>query len=72
MLERHCADVGRDPAEIERSVNVRLAAGDDPQTLQPAIEAWTAAGVDVCIVGLGVPHSPAVLAPLAEALAPLA
>jgi F420-dependent oxidoreductase-like protein len=72
VLEQHCADVGRDPTEIELSVNVRLTAGMDPKTLQPAIEAWTAAGVDVCIIGLGVPHSPAVLAPLAEALAPLA
>ena len=39
VLEQHCADVGRDPAEIELSVNVRLAAGADPQTLQPTIEA---------------------------------
>ncbi len=69
VLDRHCADVGRDPTEIERSVNVRLAHGADPRSLQPTIAAWQDAGVDVCIVGLGVPHDPSVLEPLAEALA---
>ncbi len=69
VLERHCADVGRDPAEIERSINVRLMAGTDPRDLQPTVAAWRDAGVDVCIVYLGTPHDPAVLEPLAAALA---
>ena len=69
VLEQHCADVGRDPTEIERSVNVRLAAGDDPRRLQDTIAAWRDAGVDVVIVGLGTPHDAAVVEPLAAALA---
>jgi F420-dependent oxidoreductase-like protein len=69
VLDRHCADVGRDAAEIERSVNVRLGAGQDPRELQPVVAAWQDAGVDLCIVSLGVPHDPAVLEPLAAALA---
>ena len=69
VLERHCADVGRDPSEIERSVNVRLLAGADPRSLQPAVQAWKDAGADVCIVYLGTPHDAAVLEPLAAALA---
>ena len=69
VLERHCADVGRDPSEIERSVNVRLLAGADPRSLQPAVQAWKDAGADVCIVYLGTPHDAAVLEPLATALA---
>jgi alkanesulfonate monooxygenase SsuD/methylene tetrahydromethanopterin reductase-like flavin-dependent oxidoreductase (luciferase family) len=69
VLERHCADVGRDPAEIERSVNVRLAAGADPRSLQDAIATWRDAGVDVVIVGLGIPHDAAAVEPLAAALA---
>jgi alkanesulfonate monooxygenase SsuD/methylene tetrahydromethanopterin reductase-like flavin-dependent oxidoreductase (luciferase family) len=68
VLDRHCADVGRDPAEIERSVNVRLNAGDDPRSLQPAVAAWKDAGVDVCIIGLGTPHHAAMMEPLAVAL----
>jgi F420-dependent oxidoreductase-like protein len=69
VLERHCADVGRDPSTIERSVNVRLTAGSDPRSLQPAVQAWKDAGADVCIVYLGTPHDAAVLEPLAAALA---
>ena len=70
MLDRHCADVGRDPATIERSVNVRLSAGDDPLgVLQPAVSRWHDAGADVCIVYLGTPHDNAFMEPLAAALA---
>jgi alkanesulfonate monooxygenase SsuD/methylene tetrahydromethanopterin reductase-like flavin-dependent oxidoreductase (luciferase family) len=29
ILDAHCADVGRDPAEIRRSVQVRYAGDDD-------------------------------------------
>src|SRR6478672_11641961 len=29
VLDRHCADVGRDPAEIRRSVQVRYSGDDD-------------------------------------------
>ena len=69
VLARHCADVGRDPASIERSVNVRLGAGDDPRSLQPAVAHWKDAGADVCIVNLGTPHNAAVMESLAAALA---
>src|SRR5262245_6890091 len=69
VLERRCAEIGRDPSEIERSVNVRLAAGQDPRELQSAIEGWRDAGADVCIVNLGTPHDPAAVEPLAAALA---
>jgi alkanesulfonate monooxygenase SsuD/methylene tetrahydromethanopterin reductase-like flavin-dependent oxidoreductase (luciferase family) len=69
VLDRHCAEVGRDPATIERSVNVRLGAGQDPRQLQSVVAAWRDAGVDVCIVSLGIPHDASVLEPLAAALA---
>ena len=38
------------------SLNVRLAAGDDPRSLQPAVQAWKDAGADVCIVYFGTSH----------------
>ena len=69
VLDAHCADAGRDPSEIERSVNVRLGAEQDPRELQPIIEVWRDAGVDVCIVYLNTPHDPSVVEPLAAALA---
>ena len=37
VLDRHCADVGRDPAEIRRSVQIRYA-GDDEALLRTAGE----------------------------------
>ena len=69
VLDAHCAEVGRNPSDIERSVNVRLSAGQDPRELQPTIERWRDAGADVCIVNLTVPHNPDVVEPLAAALA---
>lgn len=69
VLDTRCAEVGRDPSEIERSVNVRLAAGQDPRALQPTIEGWRDAGADVCIVNLATPHDPGIVEPLAAALA---
>ena len=72
VLDAHCADAGRDPRDIERSVNVRLGAGQDPRELQPAIERWRDAGVDTCIVNLQPPHNPAAVESLAAAVAEVA
>jgi F420-dependent oxidoreductase-like protein len=69
VLEMRCAEVGRDPGEIERSVNVRLAAGQDPRELQDTIGTWRDAGADVCIVNLSPPHDAAAVEPLGRALA---
>jgi F420-dependent oxidoreductase-like protein len=72
VLHAHCADVGRDPGEITLSSHVPF----DP-TLGPAATADQVAelgevGLDLAIVYLRPPLDPSVLAPLAEALAPLA
>jgi F420-dependent oxidoreductase-like protein len=37
VLDRHCADIGRDPAEIRRSVQIRYT-GDDERLLHTAAE----------------------------------
>jgi F420-dependent oxidoreductase-like protein len=50
VLDGHCADVGRDPAEIRRSVQVRFAG--DLDELLPAVEAYVAVGVGDVIVML--------------------
>ena len=68
-LLRHCADLGRDPAEILCSVNVMLR--DDPQEVAEQAAAFGDAGVGLVVVGLRRPHDPKVLEPLADALAPL-
>ena len=72
VLHAHCADVGRDPAEIECSVNLRFDHDVGVGAVVARAEKWSAAGVDVGIVSMSVPHTPSVLGPLAEALSPLA
>ena len=42
VLERHCADVGRDPAEVDRTI---LYVGPLDDAFLPAMEAYAALGV---------------------------
>jgi alkanesulfonate monooxygenase SsuD/methylene tetrahydromethanopterin reductase-like flavin-dependent oxidoreductase (luciferase family) len=72
VLDERCAEIGRDPATIERSVMLRydVEAGVGPLVDDAA--AFAAAGVDIGIVYLPVPHTPSVLEPIADALRPLA
>jgi F420-dependent oxidoreductase-like protein len=72
VLHRHCADVGRDPDEIECSVNVWVAPDADPGAIASLCGWWEDAGVDVVVLYLQTPHTPAILGPIADALAPLA
>jgi F420-dependent oxidoreductase-like protein len=67
VLFAHCADIGRDPAEITLSSHIRLS--DDVGAAVGQIEALAAEGLQLAIVYLPPPHTPAVLGPLAEALA---
>jgi len=50
VLDRHCEDVGRDPAEIRRSVQTRFE-GDTDALLQ-RVEGYMAVGIDDVIVML--------------------
>ncbi|HEV7685869.1 MAG TPA: LLM class F420-dependent oxidoreductase [Acidimicrobiia bacterium] len=72
VLAEHCADVGRDPAEITTSVHVRLPESGDVGPLVEEAAAYADAGVDIGIVYLPPPHRPEVLEPVAQALRPLA
>jgi F420-dependent oxidoreductase-like protein len=68
VLYAHCEAVGRDPKEITLSSHIRL--GPDRE-IGPAIEqigALGAEGLDLAIVMMPTPHSPAILEPLADAL----
>src|SRR5215469_2704944 len=70
VLHQHCADIGRDPAEILLSSHVQYA-GDLGQTAETAA-ALGEAGVELAIVHLRPPHTAAVLEPLAARLSELA
>jgi F420-dependent oxidoreductase-like protein len=69
VLHEHCADIGRDPAEIVLSSHVAYT-GDPAQTAATAA-ALGAVGLDLAIVQLRPPHTAAVLEPLAAALSEL-
>ena len=71
VLDAHCADVGRDPAEIESSVTLWYDPAAGPGALAEASAGYAEVGVDIVIVYLPIPHSPDVLEPIATALAPL-
>jgi F420-dependent oxidoreductase-like protein len=72
VLFAHCADIGRDPKEITLSSHVRLSADHDYAATAAEVAGLAAEGLDLAIVYLRPPLTPAVLAPLADALAPLA
>ena len=72
VIDGHCAEVGRDPSEITRSVSLRMTTPDDVGLMATQAASFGDAGVDLVIVNLPQPFSPSVLGPLAEALAPLA
>jgi F420-dependent oxidoreductase-like protein len=71
ILDEHCADVGRDPGEIMTSTHLRLGTDLDTGPLVEAAAAYAEAGLDMGIIYLPPPHTPAVLEPVAAALAGL-
>jgi len=70
VLYQHCADIGRDPAEILLSTHVQYT-GDPAQTADTAA-ALAEAGAQLGIVTMRPPHTAAALEPLANALSQLA
>jgi F420-dependent oxidoreductase-like protein len=67
VLHQHCADIGRDPAEILLSSHVRYEG--DPQATAASAAQLAEAGAGLAIVQLRPPHNPAVLQSIADALA---
>jgi F420-dependent oxidoreductase-like protein len=69
VLHAHCEDLGRDPAGILLSCQIRHT-GDAPATAALAA-AFAAEGAQLAIVYLTPPYTPAALEPLAAALSTL-
>jgi alkanesulfonate monooxygenase SsuD/methylene tetrahydromethanopterin reductase-like flavin-dependent oxidoreductase (luciferase family) len=55
MLDRYCADLGRDPAAITRSVILHVSY-DQPAQTRAAIAAAVSAGFHHVVLGLGSPY----------------
>ena len=70
VLAGHCRDIGRDPAEILLSSQLRYDPAN-PAQMVDSIGRLAEAGLQLAIVYLPPPHSPSVLEPLADALATL-
>ena len=68
ILEKRCAEIGRDPATIECSVNLRYDPATGASGVADQAAAFIAAGADIGIVYLPVPHTASVLEPIAQAL----
>jgi F420-dependent oxidoreductase-like protein len=71
VLFGHCRAVGRDPAEITLSSHVLLRDNHDYAATAADVAALAEEGLQLAIVYLRPPLTPAVLEPLAEALMPL-
>ena len=70
VLHEHCAAIGRDPKEIMTSTQLRLIGDGDPKEVAEQAAQFAELGCDMIVVYLQ-PHDPAMLEPLANALAPL-
>ena len=57
MLERHCADVGRDPGEIRRSTQLRFDPDDVEDTIR-TLEAFYEAGFTENVIYLSSEGEP--------------
>lgn len=71
VLERHCAELGRDPSEITCSVQIALPADQAPAEAAANAAALGEAGVDAVIFTLRTPYRASIVEPLAKELEPL-
>lgn len=71
-LLEHCGSLGRDPGEITCSANIRVAGPDDAARSADLAAAYRDAGAHLAVMNLPLHAEPGILAPLAEALSPLA
>src|SRR5690606_26122819 len=64
VLVGHCREVGRDPAEIRRSIHVIWQPDDDPARLVDDAQPFFEAGVDIVIFSMRSPYRASQLEPL--------
>ena len=67
-LRSHCEAIGRDPAEIQRSVHVMWPVDADPKALADQAAAFGEVGVDLAIFSMRGPYEVRLVEPLADTL----
>jgi alkanesulfonate monooxygenase SsuD/methylene tetrahydromethanopterin reductase-like flavin-dependent oxidoreductase (luciferase family) len=55
LLDRYCAEIGRDPAAITRSIHLPVSY-DQPESTRDAIGEAVAAGFEHIVLGLPAPY----------------
>ncbi len=70
VLRRHCDRVGRDQADIARSIHLGFSPDDDVNALADQAESFFEVGVDIVVWSMRGPMDASRLAPLATALTP--
>ena len=68
ILDQRCAAIGRDPAEIRRSVHLMWPEEADPEAMAASAADYASAGVDLVIFSMRAPYKVGRLEPLASAL----
>ena len=68
ILDQRCAAIGRNPAEIRRSVHLMWPEDADPSAMASTAVGYAAAGVDLVIFSMRAPYRAARLEPLVTAL----
>jgi F420-dependent oxidoreductase-like protein len=68
VLRAHCDDVGRDQADITRSIHLPFPAGEDPVGVAARAPEFLEAGVDVIVWSMQGAIDVARIGPLAEAI----
>ncbi|HXX78736.1 MAG TPA: LLM class F420-dependent oxidoreductase, partial [Ktedonobacteraceae bacterium] len=68
VLEGHCATVGRDPSEIERSIQM-IVNLDNPEETLNTIRPYIEAGANHIILNLRAPYPEGIVERLAEKIA---
>lgn len=71
VLDAHCAEIGRDPAEIRRSAQFYLSSAGEAATVREKIEPYLEIGIDHICVGLPSDYDPELVARLGEEVSPL-
>jgi hypothetical protein len=69
VLVSLCQAIGRDPAEIRRSVHLPWPPDAEPDAMAGGAAAFAAAGVDLVVFSMRGPYEARLLEPLAVALA---
>lgn len=68
VLLGHCADVGRDPSEIRRSMHIMWGPEVSVDEMMRTLDEYEAAGVNVFVFSMRPPYEASRLDPLARAL----